>query len=400
MKYAIKIVFFVLIASLPFFAYAGITEITGSYKVTGMGMGPAYKGASEQIVQQFLLNTIRLKAYAGFGENISFDFAYDLSVNYTHINDLSYKGSTDSGSFKYRAYDFDPDLKTNEISQTNILNANQNIDRAYFALSTQSLDIFVGRQAISFGSGRFINPTDVLVPYPLTQIDKEEREGVDAIRLQLPISEMGEFDAGVVFGKKGKNENNAYYVNTKYPLLNWDTSFMVMQFRENILLGLDLQGEISGAGIWLESAHVKIKDSDDYYRFSIGLDFNFPWDLYTFVEYHYNGAGTVKNENYKSNSTTKPYMDGDVYLLGRHYLTLGLTYEITPLIGFSQSVIVNLNDSSFLFSPKIEYNIFENHYIDFGMFLGIGKESSSQSILQSEFGAYQDLAYLGYRVYF
>ncbi|MCK5683742.1 hypothetical protein KAJ27_06460 [bacterium] len=399
MKYAIKIVFFVLISSTSLLAYTD-TEITGNYKVRGMGMSPDFKGTSDHMAQGFVLNTVRIKAFAGFGEKFSFDFAYDLSLNYTHINDLNSTDSTDSGSFKYRAYDLDPDLKTHEISQTNILNANHNIDRAYFTYSTENLDFFVGRQAVSFGSGRFINPTDVLVPYLLTQIDKEEREGVDALRLKVPISEMGEFDAGVVFGKKGKNKNNAYYLNAKYPVLNWDTSVMVMQFRENMLLGLDLQGDISGAGIWLESAHVRIKDSDAYYRFSMGLDFNFPWDLYTFLEYHYNGAGTAKNEDYYSNSSTKPYTDGGVYLLGRHYLTFGLTYEISPLIGFSQSVIVNLNDSSFLFLPKIEYNIFENQYIDFGIFLGVGEASSSQSNLQSEFGAYHDSAYVGYRVYF
>ncbi len=399
MKYAIKIVFFVLIASTSLLAYAD-TEITGNYKVRGMGMSPAFKGTPEHMAQMFVLNTVRLKASAGFGEKFSFDFAYDLSVNYTHINDLNSTDSTDFRSFKYRAYDFDPDFKTHEISQTNILNANHNIDRAYFTYSTENLDFFVGRQAVSFGSGRFINPTDVLVPYSLTQIDKEEREGVDALRLKVPISEMGEFDAGVAFGEQGKNKNNAYYLNAKYPVFNWDTSVMVMQFRENMLLGLDLQGEISGAGIWLESAHVRSKDSNNYYRCSIGLDFNFPWDLYTFVEYHYNGAGTAKSENYYSNSSTKPYTDGGAYLLGRHYLTFGLTYEISPLIGFSQSVIVNLNDSSFLFSPRIEYNIFENQYIDFGMFLGVGEASSSQFNLQSEFGASQSSAYVGYRVYF
>ena len=399
MKYAIKIVFFVLIASTSLLAYAD-TEITGNYKVTGIGMGPAFKGTSEHIEQAFVLNTVRLKASSDFGEKFFFDFAYDLSVNYTHINDLNSTDLTDSGLFKYRAYDLDPDLKTHEISQTNILNANQNIDRACFTYSTENLDFFVGRQAVSFGSARFINPTDVLVPYALTRIDKETREGVDALRLKVPISEMGEFDTGVVFGKQGKNRNNAYYLNVKYPVLNWDTSVMVMQFRENMLLGLDLQGEISGVGIWFESAHVRIKDSGDYNRSSMGLDFNFPWDLYTFVEYYYNGAGTAKSEDYYSNSSTKPYTDGGVYLLGRHYLTFGLTYEISPLIGFSQSVIVNLNDSSFLFSPKIEYNIFKNQYIDFGIFLGIGEASSNQFNLQSEFGAYQDSAYVGYRVYF
>jgi hypothetical protein len=399
MKQETKILLAVLLLSSTIFA-AVDTEVAGNLKIRGMGSGPVFSNASKRISQEFLVSTGRLKTMSALGEQLSFDFAYDLSVTYNHINELRAVAVSGTETFKYRAYDLHPTLERNEINSNNAVYATQNLDRAFLTYSTENVDFFAGRQAVSFGSGRFINPTDVLVPYPLTQIDKEEREGVDALRLKLPISEMGEFDAGVVFGDEAKNENNAYYVNGKYPIWGWDSSLMLMQFRENFLYGIDLQGEILGAGIWFEGSHVKSEHSNDYERFSIGADFNFPFDLYTFIEYHYNGAGTDQNEDYFLNALTQPYQDGGVYLLGQDYLTLGLTYSITPLIGFSQNLIVNLNDSSFLFSPKIEYNVLENHYIDFGIFLGVGDKSQSYLDLKSEFGTYSDSAYLGYRVYF
>jgi len=399
MKQEIKIALFIFFVAMNLVASATM-KLSGNFRVRVMGVGPKIKDASECISQELVMNTGRFKVSKSFGEELSFDLAYDLSINYNHINDLNDIDETETQSFKYRAFDLSQNLETNEISSTNILAAEQNLDRVYFTYSTEHFDFYAGRQAVSFGSGRFINPIDVMVPYPLTQIDKEEREGVDALRLKLPISEMGEFDAGIVFGDKGNNKNNAYYLNGKYPVFEWDTSLMIMHFRENLLLGIDLQGEITGAGVWFEGAHVKAHKSDDYDRFSLGVDFNFPIDLYAFMEFHYNGAGSTKTEEYIADELTKPYQDGGVYLLGRDYLTLGLSYNLSPLILFSQNTIVNLNDASFLFSPKVEYNILENHYIDVGMFLGVGKGSRNDQNLKSEFGAYRDSAYVGYKVYF
>lgn len=173
-------------------------EFSGNLKVRGVGTGPVLKGASKRISQEHLYTTGRFKVSKIFNDRLSFDLAYDLSVVYNHITDPDGVLESEEQSFKYRMYDLHLSLGDDEVNSTNRYSALQNLDRFNLNYSNDFLDLIAGRQAVSFGSGRFINPTDVLVPYPLTQIDKEEREGVDALRLKLPISEMGELDVAAV----------------------------------------------------------------------------------------------------------------------------------------------------------------------------------------------------------
>ena len=53
----------------------------------------------------------------------------------------------------------------------------QNLDRFYFTLKFKFGDIFLGRQAIAWGSARIINPTDIIAPFSFNELDTEERRG-------------------------------------------------------------------------------------------------------------------------------------------------------------------------------------------------------------------------------
>ena len=76
----------------------------------------------------------------------------------------------------------------------------QNLDRFNAQLRLPHGDLTLGRQAITFGSSRVINPTDIFVPFDVRVFNQEYRMCVDAIRYQSPIGEVGEFDLGFVFG--------------------------------------------------------------------------------------------------------------------------------------------------------------------------------------------------------
>ena len=53
--------------------------------------------------------------------------------------------------------------------------------------SSRGARLVVGRQVLSWGTGRFWNPTDLLSPFAPTDVDREVRHGVDAIRYSLPL---------------------------------------------------------------------------------------------------------------------------------------------------------------------------------------------------------------------
>ena len=146
------------------------------------------------------------------------------------------------------------------------------------------------------------------------------------------------------------------------------------------MVGFDLSRAVGGASIWLEMAYVspdffnsEPEKEDPYFRASMGLDFNFKDGWYTFLEYHFNSAGESQAENYLNILDSTAFRDGSVYLLGKHYLGLGLTKQITGLITATGFLLANLSDSSFSLSPQLEYNIAENIYISAGAYIGSGK---------------------------
>jgi hypothetical protein len=144
---------------------------------------------------------------------------------------------------------------------------------------------------------------------------------------------------------------------------------------------MDIARSIRGAGFWAEAAYVipdffkEGRNDSDYFRLSTGLDYNFSGKMYGFAEYHFSSAGKSKPENYTEFFQSSAFQDGSVYLLGKHYLGIGLTYQVTPLIPFSGLVLLNINDGSFTLAPQVEYNIAENIYLSAGSYLGFGKKA-------------------------
>ncbi|MCP4703943.1 MAG: hypothetical protein GY865_04980 [candidate division Zixibacteria bacterium] len=276
-------------------------------------------------------------------------------------------------------------------------------------------DIYIGRQAIAWGSARTINPTDILTPYNFDELDSEDRMGVDAVRLRVPVGFMGEFDAGYLFGEDFKFRNSAFYLRSKFYAAQTDFSFLIMGFKHSLLLGADMTRALGGAGFWIEAAYVitngllKHKNTvyDNYFRGTIGLDYSLTDRMYGFIEYHYNQPGENEANDYPLLPGGIAYFWGSVYLKGQHYIMPGASYQITPLIMTTNNLIWNLNDLSILIAPTMEYNIAENIYLSAGAFIGVGKAMKMPPYPNpldikygSEFGAYPDSYFTSFRVYF
>ena len=59
---------------------------------------------------------------------------------------------------------------------------------------------------------------------------------------------------------------------------------------------------------------------------TVGLDYSFG-RLYGFLDYHYNQAGASDASAYDDLFSTPAYVDGAVFLFGRHYITPGASYS-------------------------------------------------------------------------
>ena len=129
--------------------------------------------------------------------------------------------------------------------------------------STDFADFSIGRDAIAWGSARIVNPTDVIAPYTYDQLDTEDRVGVDAIRVRIPIGVMGEVDTGYIFGNKFNFDKSAVFLRTQLNAVETDFSILLLEFQRDLLFGLDITRGIGGAGFWLETAYVFTQPSDN-----------------------------------------------------------------------------------------------------------------------------------------
>lgn len=382
---------FLLIIFLSDIAFASSEKkFSGHFKTRPEFSRMPYR-SDNKFTQLNWRNILRPKIFYNFNSIVSFEGAYEFDL-YFYKFDRYF--DTRRTIREYRIEDKNGPFTEKRNSQHTAYGIDQNLDRFSFNIAGKNVDITIGRQPISFGSGRTINPTDVLAPFNIGTIDTEERYGMDAIRLRKPLGEMGEVDTGIVCGEDCRDKNSAAFLGIRYPIGDWDIQLLGINYKEHYLLGTDWQGSISDAGIWIEIAYNFMNQYADYARAIVGMEYKFINDLATYVEYHFNGAGKNNKAEYAINYLNHPaFGDGGVFLMGRHYLMPGLNYELSALWHFSFSAIFNLNDWSTYITPQIEYNFLEDLYFDLGIIISSGGGGS-------EFSFYSDTAFFSCRWYF
>lgn len=398
---------------------AGDFSLSGYYKNFLLVYQPAPTGnsgfdSSQQSTTVLSTNRLRLHLSYEPATWMEMDAAYDL------VPSIRSKGFSENAllfgqidPFSYRAADLNSRLYPSDQASIEHFALNQNLDRAMVTIHTNPADIIIGRQSIAWGSARGVNPTDVLAPFTFETLDTEDRIGIDAVRARIPLGTLSEIDAGYVFGKDFKLENSAFYGRAAFNVQGTDVSLLAMDFRENLLAGVDLAGAIGGAGFWIETAYVFVDafgDRDNsrkgnYFRSSTGMDYSFGSKSYAFLEYHFNGAGAALPRDYLGNFVKPPYTEGAVYLMGRHYLIPGVVYQLSPLITVTGESLINVADPSFFLAPQAEYNIASNIYVSAGSFIGIGRrpavvQAEKPPVLRSEFGGYPNIYFGSVRYYF
>lgn len=357
-----------------------------------------------------VVNRLRLNLSHTPTDTLSFALAYDFTPR---VQDpLLFSQSliaVSAASSSYRVADFKSQIYPSAEDPAGSVGIYHNLDRAAVQFSTDFADFSIGRDAIAWGSARIINPTDIIAPYTYDQLDTEDRVGVDAIRVRIPVGVMGEVDTGYIFGNNFDFDKSAVFFRTQLNAAETDFSILLLEFQRDLLIGLDVARGIGGAGFWLETAYVLAEPfddepdaADDYLRTSVGLDYSFGGETYAFIEYHFNGAGAREPENYLTNLEQPAYTRGGVYLLGQHYLAPGFTRQLTPLVSFSGQMLFNLSDPSTWVAPQVAYNIAEDIHLSVGGFVSIGKrpKNGESSEFQSEFGSYPNLFFSSFRVYF
>ncbi|MDC1174654.1 hypothetical protein OAT67_04645 [Bacteriovoracaceae bacterium] len=326
--------------------------------------------------------------------------AYELFLSYDQFRNQLLQENIEASIFNYRADDLPRHLVKHNLYNENTSQAVQNLDRFYYSFSNDDMDLTVGRQIISFGSARIVNPMDVLVPFDFVMVNMEQRNGIDGARLKLPWGNHGEWDFGFITGDEFKSKNNAGFFRVKIPSDKIDLSLLAMRFREHRLYGVNIEIELGGWATWLEVGDVKLITDESFVRLSLGGHYHFKFDLSLVMEYHYSEVGSGNVSDYLLVAQSSAFQEAGVFLVGKNYFNTTLAYSVNPLLSLSTSLMHNLGDSSTLVAPQLEWNVSENIFWNLGVFLGLGKSPGNVLNLESEFGSYNSSIYTMLKHYY
>ena len=276
-----------------------------------------------------------------------------------------------------------------EISSGNKYQVNHYIDRLYLRKGFDWGNVIIGRQRISWGTGRIWNPTDLFNPINPANFSKIEKDGADAVSLTYYIGNFT--DLNIVYNPQDefKENNAAFRFRTNFE--TYDLSVIGGYFDRRYIAGFDFAGNLWVAGIRGEGIISMDKNdlSKNYSKFVFGIDNQFTSKLYVLAEYQYNGMGVTDKYSYDLQGLA----NGEIINLNKNYLFLSSTYQITPLLAGTISNNTNLNDGSGFVSVSGDYSMTDNSTITLGGFFIYGQEFT-------EYRYYQNSIYVQAELYF
>ncbi len=361
----------VLILAFAFFCTSSFAQIDFNFSGYVVEL-PVYSIAKEQSQIPFFkmedrffnLSRLRLRPVIYLWDGARINLEHETNLFYSNKESVLDFISTENRRQLF-------ELKWQPVKDEN-LTITHFIDRLYLKQEFDWGDITLGRQRISWGSGRIWNPTDMFNPISPSNFSKIEKDGADALTFTYFFGSFT--DLNVVFNpqKKFNRSNAAFRFRTNF--FEYDAAVIAGYLDKRIIAGLDLAGNFFDAGLRAEGI-ISLDENNfnnNFYKFIVGLDNQFTPELYGLIEYHFNGEGKTDKLQYDY----LRLLSGEIINLGQNYLAISANYLLTPLLSVSLSNNININDKSGFTGLSASYSITGDFYIHLGVQYTYGNEFS------------------------
>jgi hypothetical protein len=282
---------------------------------------------------------------------------------------------------------------TGVISQDDAFIWYHRLDRLYLAWRGRQGTIKLGRQALTWGHGFLFNPLDLFNPFSPTDFVRDYKVGDDmalvqtawdGVDLQLlciprrePVSGDLRWDESSLAGK------------LHLTLGTTELDLMLAQHYGDRVAGLGLVGYLGEAAWRMDATWTALDDSDfssGYLSLAANLDYSWVWwgkNFYGWAEFFLNGLG---RSNYVQALADPDLVHrlqrGELFSLGKIYFDAEVKVELHPLLNLHFTAIVNLQDPSALFQPRLAWDLSQNTQL----ILGINLYGGGQ---ETEFGGFK-----------
>ncbi len=258
------------------------------------------------------------------------------------------------------------------------------VDRLAISYSNEALFARAGRQAISWGNGVIYNPLDLFNPFAPAAIDKEYKRGEDMLYVQ-GLSATGNDLQALYIPRRdlltGEVSSDKSALAGKYHWLQpgYELDIMLARNYGETILGAAYATE------WRENiinASFTVTQADEETVWSFSANYNFStvlreMNLGGFFEFFYNGFGLSGNryssDDIRGNTALfSRLLRGELFTVGRYYLSTGVRLEITPLLNLTPTLFFNLGDGSALLQLSGTYSLKQNIDLLAGLNLPVG----------------------------
>ena len=208
-----------------------------------------------------------------------------------------------------RLTDFDPVL-----AERGEFLVQHNLDLLAVKFILPKGELVVGRQVLSWGTGRFWNPTDLLSPFAPTDVDREVRHGVDAVRFSMALGKTALLDLLWLPQKEGWAQGGV--ARAQANLKGFDLSFSAAKYLSDVVLGTDAAGDLGPLGVHAEVAYTlplenlggpgPVKVGERFVRGVAGVEWRPAEKWVLGGEYYFNGFGATEVADYALKLQQRP----------------------------------------------------------------------------------------------
>lgn len=255
-----------------------------------------------------------------------------------------------------------------------------NFDLLAVKITLPKGEIVAGRQVLSWGTGRFWNPTDLLSPFAPTDVDREVRHGIDAVRYSAPLGKTSFVDLMYLPQKQGWAQGVAARVQAN--ARGVDLSVSAAKYVSDVVFGAEMAGDAGPLGVHAEAAYTlglinlgtgkPVAVGERFVRGVAGVDWRPAEGWMLGAEYYFNGFGVADAAGYAGKLQSDRVVRGEVFGAGRHYTGFSVSRKATPLLTLQALVITNLQDPSALVIPVGEYWAKQNVIVRAGGYAPLG----------------------------
>ncbi len=232
------------------------------------------------------------------------------------------------------------------------------IDRLYGKYEGDVIAFIIGRQLISWGTGRVWRPTDLFNPLNPADYGKIERDGADAAAARWYAGDFT--DLQVVYNPDRTTRFDNWGARFRTNASGVDFSFMTGSIGDMWRVGMDFAGNLFTAGIRGEALWSRPRTPDSVrttaVAWMLGVDHQLTPALYALLEYYHDGAGASSSGLYRYDRLAA----GEIINLGSDYLVVMSTYLVNPLLQVSATANLNVRDGSAYVMPGVSYSLAQN----------------------------------------